>query len=296
MATKKTTASSAKSTSKTASAKKKSASNKRTGSKKKGGENVSAKQRRKNLERVAQSNKRKNKVSQFVPFVLFALALILAVLCILNFISRRFGGAQLEGVVGEFICRNLLFGLFGHAAFLFPALLVVCGIFWFKAEDGVTRAIKAVLSVMIVALLASMMHIFLNGWDTAGMDTNLVRLFTESADLKAGGLLGGYLGWVFCWAFKMASVVIIPFCLVLLCFVLLEITPVQVWNKIKAANARRAERARLAAQEEDDEDEDEEADDEDDEYDDEEDGNYDDDEYGGYDDRYESLDDYIDKL
>ena len=45
------------------------------------------------------------------------------------------------------------------------------------------------------------------------------------------------------------------FCLVILAFVLLEITPMQIWLKIKAANAKRAERARLNAQEDDDEDE-----------------------------------------
>ena len=51
----------------------------------------------------------KNKFSQFVPFILFAFALILLVLLVLNLISQ-FNGAQLEGVVGEFICRNVLFG------------------------------------------------------------------------------------------------------------------------------------------------------------------------------------------
>ena len=241
-------------------AKKHSAPKKSAAPKKKGGENVSAAQRKQNLERVAKTNKRKNKAGQFVPFVLFALALILAVLCILNFISRRFDGAQLEGAVGEFICRNILFGLFGHAAFLFPALLVICGIFWFKAEDGVTRAIKAILSIMIVASFAAMIHIFMSGMSIDNMDTNLSRLFLESAELRAGGLLGGYLGWVCCWAFRWASPFVLLFLLILLAFILLEITPMQVWNKIQAANAKRAERARRAAEEQEDEDDEQEDD------------------------------------
>ena len=248
MATKKTTASDT--AAKTGSAPRKSAPKKKKASKKKGGENVSAAQRKKNLERVAKTNKRKNKISQFVPFVLFAFALILAVLLVLNLISQ-FNGEQLEGVVGEFICRNLLFGLFGHAAYLFPVLLVIFGIFWFKTDDGITKAIKAILSVMIIAILAAMVHIMLCGTDIADMDTNLTKLFHDSANLEAGGLLGGYLGWVFCWAFRWASYLILPFCLIILFFILLEITPVQVWNKVKAANARRAERARLAAEEDD---------------------------------------------
>ena len=248
MATKKTTASDT--AAKTGSAPRKSAPKKKKASKKKGGENVSAAQRKKNLERVAKTNKRKNKISQFVPFVLFAFALILAVLLVLNLISQ-FNGEQLEGVVGEFICRNLLFGLFGHAAYLFPVLLVIFGIFWFKTDDGITKAIKAILSVMIVAFVAAMVHIIICGTDTADMDTNLVKLFTDSTNLEAGGLLGGYLGWVICVAFGWASYLILPFCLIILFFILLEITPVQVWNKVKAANARRAERARLAADEDD---------------------------------------------
>ncbi|MBQ7379474.1 MAG: DNA translocase FtsK [Clostridia bacterium] len=107
---------------------------------------------------------------------------------------------------------------------------------------------------MIVAFVAAMVHIMICGTDIADMDTNLVKLFTDSANLEAGGLLGGYLGWVFCWAFGWVSYLILPFCLIILFFVLLEITPVQVWNKFKAASARRAERARLAAEEYDDED------------------------------------------
>jgi hypothetical protein len=247
MATKKTTA---QSTDTAPAKKKKSAPKKST----KGGASVSAEQRKKNLERVAKQSKRKNQFSQFVPFILFAFALILLVLLVLNLISQ-FNGAQLEGVVGEFICRNVLFGLFGHAAYLFPALLVIFGIFWFKAEDGVTRAIKAVLSVMIVASFAAMIHIFMSGMDIENMDTNVAKLFADSANLEAGGLLGGYLGWVFCWAFRWASPFVLLFCLVILAFVLLEITPMQIWLKIKAANAKRAERARLNAQEDDDEDE-----------------------------------------
>ncbi|MBQ5362511.1 MAG: hypothetical protein IIU63_04105, partial [Clostridia bacterium] len=262
MATNKTATSGTKTAGKPASAQKKKTPAKSTAKKGKGGTSVSAEQRKKNLERVAKANKRKNKASQFVPFVMFAFALILLVLLVLNLISR-FNGAQLEGVVGEFICRNMLFGLFGHAAYLFPVLLVIFGIFWFKTDDGVTKAIKAVLSVMIVAFVAAMIHIMICGTDIADMDTNIAKLFTASADLEAGGLLGGYLGWVFCWAFRWASYLILPFCLIILFCVLLEITPHQIWLKVKAANARREERARLDAEDdEDDEDEDEDQEDE----------------------------------
>ena len=262
MATKKTTASGTKTKTNTGSApakKKKSTSAKgaASGKKGKGGTAVSAAQRKKNLERVAKANKRKNKISQFVPFVMFAFALILLVLLVLNLISQ-FNGAQLEGAVGEFICHNILFGLFGYAAYLFPILLVIFGIFWFKTDDGVTKAIKAVLSVMILAFVAAMIHIIICGTDIADMDTNFAKLYAASADLQAGGLLGGYLGWVFCWAFRWASYLILPFCLIILFCILLEITPHQIWLKVKAANAKRAERARM----EDDEDEDEYEDDE----------------------------------
>ena len=254
MATKKTATSGTKTAGKSTSAQKKKAPGKSTAKKGKGGTSVSAAQRKKNLERVAKANKRKNRASQFVPFVMFAFALILLVLLVLNLISR-FNGAQLEGVVGEFICRNMLFGLFGHAAYLFPALLVIFGIFWFKTDDSVTKAIKAVLSVMIVAFVAAMIHIVICGTDIADMDTNIAKLFTASADLEAGGLLGGYLGWVFCWAFRWASYLILPFCLIILFCVLLEITPHQIWLKVKAANAKRAERARLDAEDEEEEEE-----------------------------------------
>ncbi len=252
MATKKTTDSSKKTASaaKSAPQKKKSTSKKSTAKKGKGGANVSAAQRKKNLERVAKGSRRKNRASQFVPFVLFAFALILLVLLVLNLISR-INGSQLEGVVGEFICRNLLFGIFGYAAYLFPVLLVIFGIFWFKTDDGVTKAIKAILSVMIVASFSAMIHVFLSGMSIDNMDTNLSRLFLASADLQAGGLLGGYLGWACCWAFRWASPFVLLFIVIILFLVLLEITPVQIWNKVKAANAKRVARARLEEEDED---------------------------------------------
>ncbi len=268
MATKKTTSSGTKTASRTAPAKKKKSASKKP-TKGKGSASASAAQRKKNQKRTAKANKRKNVLSQFVPFILFAFALILLVLLVLNLISR-INGSQLEGAVGEFICRYMLFGLFGHAAYLFPVLLVVFGVFWFKTDDGVTRAIKAVLSVMIVASFAAMLHIFMSGMSIDNMDTNIVKLFTDSADLQAGGLLGGYLGWVFCWAFRIASPFVLLFFLIILFCVLLEITPHQIWLKIKAANAKRVARARLAADEDDDDYEDDEDEEYEDEYEEEE--------------------------
>ena len=267
MATKKSTPSTTtkKSSSATRSAPKKKSASKKTAVKKSNASASAAKKKQKQ-QRKAQNNKRKSVISQFVPFVLFGFALILTVLLVLNIISS-FNGKQLEGVVGEFICRNMLFGLFGHAAYLVPILLVVFGIYWFKAKDAVTRAIKAVLSIMIIALFAAMIHIFIKHWDVSNMDTNLSRLFIDSANLQAGGLLGGYLGWVLCKAFNVGSIVVVPFCLIILFFILFEITPVQVWHKIKASNAKRAARARM----EDDQDEDEEEYEDDDDYEDDED-------------------------
>ena len=274
MATKKTTSSGTKPTAKTTSkSTQKSAPQKRSAPKKsaakkgKGGTNVSAAQRKKNLERVAKANKRKNTFAQFVPFILFAVALILAVLLILNWISRDFmPGSRLEGEIGMYICQYALFGVFGYASFLFPALLVIFGIFWFKTDDGTTRAIKALLSVMIVASFSAMIHIFVAMF-SAGlfgesrlidhMDTKFGQLFLASADLQAGGLLGGYLGWVLSYAFDRGAPFVLLFCLIILFLVLLEITPVQIWNKIKASNAKRQTRARM---EEDDEEEDEDED------------------------------------
>ena len=232
---------------------KKPAGKKSAPKKGKGGTSVSPEQRKKNLERVAASNRRKNRFSQFVPFILFAFALILTVLLVLDIIGEA-NGTQLEGNLGNFICRNVMFGVFGPASYLFPVLLVVFGIFWFKTTDGVTRAIKAVLSVMIIGTFSAFYHIIVAGADIANMQTALSLLYNESVALGAGGVIGGYIGWVFCWAFRWASLIVLPFCLIILFFVLLEITPHQIWLKIKAANARRAERARLAALE-DDEDE-----------------------------------------
>ncbi len=259
MATKKTTTEQvktpAKQSPKSAASKKSTAKKpspkKSTAKKGKGGESVSPEQRKKNLEKVAASNRRKNKFSQFVPFILFAFALILTVLLVLDVIGET-NGTQLEGEIGNFICRNIMFGIFGPASYLFPVLLVIFGVFWFKATDGVTRAIKAVLSVLIIGTFSAFYHIIVAGADTANMQTALSLLYNQSVALEAGGLLGGYVGWVCCWAFRWGSFIVLPFCLIILFFVLLEITPHQIWLKIKAANAKRAERARLAAEEDED--------------------------------------------
>ncbi len=264
MATKKSTSSATQTPTKSQAPVKKKKSTAAKSAKGKGSASASAAQKQKKQQRAAKANKRKNTVSQFVPFVMFAFALILLVLLVLNLISQ-INGSQLEGAVGEFICHKILFGLFGPAAYLFPALLVVFGIYWLKAEDGITRAIKAVLSIMIVASIAAMIHMLIKGFDVADMDTNFAILYADSTELRAGGLLGGYLGWVCCWAFRWGSIIVMPFVLIILFCVLLEITPHQIWLKVKASNAKRAARARLDAEDYEEDEEDEYEEDEEDE-------------------------------
>ena len=82
------------------------------------------------MDRIMPLSRGRRFSEQYVPYLWAALALFLTVSFILDVIGKT-GTPQehLMGVVGYWLCR-VLFGLFGWAAFLLPAVNVMMAVSW----------------------------------------------------------------------------------------------------------------------------------------------------------------------
>ncbi len=176
-------------------------------------------------------------VHQFIPFLLFALAVLLAV-CILG--AEAFDADM--GILGNFI-SSVFCGLFGWGAFLVPIILVYMGATWVKSVDSNRVKLKMIFSVISMLLVSVTVHVFC----TLSVPTsfNVVELWKRGVALTSGGLLGGIISDILVALFKQWGTIIITLsCLFISLMFIFNITPKNVWTYIKYKNKLRIERKR----------------------------------------------------
>ena len=190
---------------------------------------------------------------QLIPYITAVLAIFLLVCFIANAIcnpgNELADGSESEhtlGVVGFWICQ-IIFGLFGPAAYAIPIILACFVIFWKKYNDRDSVTLNAVIAAITSVLLSALFHVFMHIEDGAdGLVSNVAELFSEGAASEGGGVIGGLL------AFALAAIVNVGGAIFILLAVLIPMvtflagtTPVAVVSaiaaKIKEASADRAE-------------------------------------------------------
>ena len=190
---------------------------------------------------------------QLIPYIVAVLALFLLVCFIANAIcnpgNELSGGSESEhtlGIVGFWICQ-VMFGLFGPAAYVIPIILACFVIFWKKYNDRGSVTLNAVIAVLTSIVLSALFHVFMHITDGAeGLVSNVGELFSEGAASEGGGVIGGLL------AFALSAVVNVGGTVFVLIAVLIPMatflvgtTPVAVVSaiaaKVKAANEKKAE-------------------------------------------------------
>ena len=194
---------------------------------------------------------------QFLPYILGAVALFLAVCFALDFI----GGAatpteHLMGVFGYYICQ-FLYGCFGWMAYLLPALLAVLAIFWKKSCQERRMVSRVVITSLFMVFLSAFVHVVLCAVDGSMADVyNPVDLYTAGAKFESGGVIGGLVGNLLYLALKLpGTIVLAVLTLPLFIMYLVNVTPAYVFGKI-ADRYRAAKEAREDEDDEDDEEED----------------------------------------
>ena len=190
---------------------------------------------------------------QLIPYIVAVLALFLFVCFIANAIcnpgNSLEGGSESEhtlGIVGFWICQ-VMFGLFGPAAYVIPIILACFTVFWKKNNDRGSVVFNAVISLLTSIVLSSLIHVFMHiGDGVDGMVSNVSELFSEGAASEGGGVLGGLLAFALCAIVNIGGTIFLLVALLIpMITFLVGTTPVAVASaiaaRVKEANAKNAE-------------------------------------------------------
>lgn len=179
-------------------------------------------------------------VHQFIPFIMFVVALLIAV-CLI--VVELAGGDM--GIVGNLASR-IFCGLFGIGAFFIPIILVCLGICWHKIIDSYRAASNTVFAILSMVMLSAFIHVF---WASGSF--SLIDLWDIGTRPGGGGVIGGLISELLVLCFKQAGAIIITLALLIISLMFLfSITPksIIIYCKYKS-KLRRERRAEIEAEE-----------------------------------------------
>ncbi len=144
---------------------------------------------------------------QLMPYILGLVALFLIVSYCLAASTGFFGG----------FLRNLMFGLFSHAAWAVPLLLNSVALFWRRDVESGSVGYKIVFSVLETIFIAVLLQAFAcRGESPVAESFNVVELFKMGLDGIGGGVFGGFIGNLLLRGFGFVGTMILSIALILL--------------------------------------------------------------------------------
>lgn len=200
---------------------------------------------------------------QLIPYIVAVVALFFLVCFISNAICNPGNiladegreGEHALGIVGFWICQ-IMFGVFGPAAYVIPIIMACFVIFWRNYNRRDFVAINAIIAVLTAVVLSALIHTFMfMGGGIEAFSSDIGDLFESGAASGGGGVVGGIL------AFALTAILNIGGTLFVLIAVLIPMvmflvgtTPVEVVSfvagKIKVAMAASAEKRKERKEEE----------------------------------------------
>ncbi len=214
----------------------------------------SAAERRAEAERAAAKKAAKNDkktgfMRNYMPYILGAVALFLAVCFVVDLFGRDVTDPvdHPMGVFGYYICYAL-FGCLSWVAYLIPAVLATLTVFWQRYFRTGKVISKVILSVLLLLLLASLTHVIICAADPDMAEVlELDELFETGAAFESGGVIGGLLGYLLFLALRLpGTIVLTVITLPLIIMCLVGVTPrdvfLFVWNKVRTPEEEREAR------------------------------------------------------
>ncbi len=204
---------------------------------------------------------------QLVPYIVAVIALFLFICFISNAIANPnnelgLSGRESEhplGVVGFWVCQ-VMFGLFGPAAYLIPLILACFVIFWRNYNKRDFVAINAVIAFLTAIVLSALLHTFIHMGDgVSDFSSKVGELFKEGTRCEGGGVVGGILAFALTAILNIGGTIFVLIAVLIpMITFLVGTTPVAVVSfiagKVKNAMAKSAEaRAEKKAEDELDE-------------------------------------------
>ena len=171
-------------------------------------------------------------LSQAAPYILAAVAILLAVCIVIG-----------EGRVGGGI-KDFFTGLFSGAAYALPLFILVRAFLWKRDSAEGQNYVRNSCTVIVFLCLTMLLHIVGGGEN----ELSLKLHYGDGMRLVGGGAVGGILGELLFRGFgKVCSVIILTAVIVILSLYVAGLTPkgIYIWiaYHIKFAGEKRAERA-----------------------------------------------------
>ena len=177
--------------------------------------------------------------------------LLLITLGILGVLSMYID--NVVGLFGKVVC-TVVFGMFGLAGIIIPAIVIICGIFLMFTKN-IERIKKKISSAFILIILIS--AIIQVGYNNPENYVNLnffkyiQRFFSDGTNRLGGGVIGGLLSTPFIMIFQKLGALIVFFVLsIIVCMVITDISLVELIRNVRARTIERKNR-RLNAVSED---------------------------------------------
>lgn len=152
---------------------------------------------------------------QVLPVVFLFLAVLLLVFFVANLIcnpeNELKGGGEGEhamGLLGFYVCE-FFFGMFGFVAFIIPIVLAALAVFWKRICERGAAVAKIVLAVLTTLFASGFIHILMTLIADEEFSYNFSELYLGGASLSGGGVVGGYIGFVFYNLLKAGSVFVL---------------------------------------------------------------------------------------
>ena len=213
----------------------------------------------KTVQKKDADNKKDSKQSfshQLVPYV-FAVVSVFLLFCLVsnlfcnpsNSLAGGNEGDHTLGVIGFWVCQ-ILFGIFGPAAFAIPVILLCFVIFWKNYNKRDFVSINAIIAAVTEVTIAAFIHaVTYAGQGKEAFAFDLADFFENGAKLVGGGFLGGVLSTALVLCLNVGGAIFVMIALLIPFITFLAgTTPIAVagWimAKIKAAMAEQRELAK----------------------------------------------------
>ena len=200
---------------------------------------------------------------QLIPYIVAVIALFLLICFISNAICNPQNvlyneGRESEhalGIFGFWVCQ-IMFGVFGPAAYLIPVILACFVIFWKNYNSRDLVAINAIIAFLTSVVLSALLHTFIHmGGGAVSFTSDIEFLFEEGARSAGGGIVGGMLAFALTSLMNIGGTIFVLIAVLIpMIMFLIGTTPVAVVSliagKVKASMEKSAEeRAEREAEE-----------------------------------------------
>lgn len=191
---------------------------------------------------------------QLIPYIVAVTALFFLICFISNAICNPQNILEEEGresehalgIFGFWVC-NIMFGVFGPAAYIIPIIMACFVIFWKNYNKRDFVAINAVIAVLTAVVLSAIFHVFSHiSGGVAAFSYDIGFLFDEGARSAGGGVVGGILAFALTAILNIGGTIfVLAAVLIPMVMFLVGTTPVAVVSfiagKVKTAMVKSAQ-------------------------------------------------------